>query len=248
MTGLSGKRVLVTGGGTGIGASIVEVFAEAGAGVGLHHWRSEAGARALAERLRARGVEIHLFRADLLDPTARDGLVPEFLARFGGIDVLVNNAGAPLALAHYLELGPESWRREFSLNVDAPFFLAQAAMRKMRESGGGRIVNISSIGVKYAGSAQTLSYSAAKAALEAVTRSLAKLGAEHNILVNAIRPGVVGATLQRMMPSEEFNRRVDLIPLKRPGDPREVAEMVRYLASDAASYITGQIIAVAGGD
>jgi len=248
MKSLREKRVLVTGGATGIGAEIVKSFVDYGAQVGVHYRKSEAEAKALKKEVCGENTEVTLFQADLSESIEREQLIEEFLKEFRGIDVLVNNAGGPVGTDHFLELDHASWEKTFSINVTAPFFLAQSVFPLMSKAGGGRIINISSIGVKYGGSEKTLHYNAAKASLEAVTRGLAKLGAEHNILVNAIRPGVVDTAAYQFVSREEFRRRVELIPMKRPGKPQEIAEMVRFLASDAGSYITGQIIAVSGGD
>ena len=248
MDSLRGKRVLVTGGATGIGAGIVKAFSDYGARVGVHYRKSEAEAKALQEELCRENTNMLLFQADLLESVERERLIEDFLKEFGGIDVLVNNAGGPVGTDHFLELDQASWDETFALNVTAPFFLAQSVFPSMRNAGGGRIINISSIGVKYGGSEKTLHYNAAKASLEAVTRGLAKLGAEYNVLVNAVRPGVVDTAVYQFVSREDFQRRVDLVPLKRSGKPEEIAAMVRFLASDAGSYITGQIIAVSGGD
>ena len=136
----------------------------------------------------------------------------------------------------------------FLLNVESPFFLAQAAFRHMQEAGGGKIVNISSVGVKFGGSPRTLHYSAAKAALEGVTLGLAKAGAPHRVLVNAIRPGVIDSPFHQIKSKQEWEARVAQIPLKRPGTPLDIARMVLFLLSPAGDFITGQVFVVSGGE
>ncbi len=244
----TGKRVLVTGAGRGIGSAIAEAFAHQGAIVGVHYRSSATLATKLAERLRLAGCGVELVEGDLLDPKVRRDLVPRFMSLCGGIDVLVNNAGAVIKAAHCMDVEEDIWQQSFDLNVTAPFVLGRAAMRAMQRQHWGRIINISSIGVKYGGSAHTLHYSAAKAALEAITVGLAKVGAEWNILVNAVRPGIIETQLHGHTPPDDFRRRVELIPLKRPGTPEDVAAMVLFLASPAGDFITGQVFAVSGGD
>jgi 3-oxoacyl-[acyl-carrier protein] reductase len=164
------------------------------------------------------------------------------------LDGLVNNAGAVIGAVPFTELDESAWGQTFLLNAESPFFLAQAAFKHMQKAGEGRIVNISSVGVKFGGSPRTLHYSAAKAALEAVTLSLAKAGAAHHILVNAIRPGVIATSFHTVKSKQEWDARVQLIPLKRAGSPLDVARMVLYLLSSGGDFITGQVFAVSGGE
>lgn len=245
---LRGQRVLVTGASSGIGAATVHLLAGAGAAVAVHYHRHAAAAAALVDRIRAAGGTAEAFQADLTDRRARAALVPAVIEQLGGLDGLVNNAGTPQGLKPFLELTEVEWDRTLALNAEAPCFLAQAAFRHMQTHGGGRIVNVSSIGVKYGGSNQTCHYAAAKAALEAITVGLAKLGAAHHILVNTVRPGVISTPFYADTPAADFEARVRLIPLGRPGTPEEVAAMIGYLLSPAAAFITGQTFAVSGGE
>jgi len=246
--GLAGRRVLITGAGGGLGSAMAETFARAGSLVGLHAFQSEAACRVLAERFRAAGGKAELLAGDLRDPGVRAGLVDRFVAAAGGIDVLVNNAGGAPRARHFLELDEGAWEEAFALNALAPFALARAAFRWMQAHGGGRIINISSIGVKYGGGSHTLHYSAAKGALECMSLGLARAGAPHNILVNVIRPGVMDTPFHAKTPKPDWEARLRLIPLGRAGAPQEVAQMAAYLASDAGRFITGQILAVSGGE
>jgi NAD(P)-dependent dehydrogenase (short-subunit alcohol dehydrogenase family) len=145
-------------------------------------------------------------------------------------------------------LNETSWDRTFALNVKAPFFLAQQAFRQMQRDGGGKIINISSIAAKYGGSPSTTHYGAAKAALEAVTIGMARFGASHRILVNAIRAGFIETAFHRKIGRTNPAERLRLIPLKRAGQPIDVARLALFLVSEAGDYITGEVFTVSGGD
>jgi len=245
---VGGKRILITGASSGIGAATAELLAAEGAVVGVHYHRKKTEAQKLIEKIRAAGGQAEGFEADLLSRDARSRLVPEALKRFGGLDGLVNNAGAVVGAVPFLELDETAWNQTFLLNVESPFFLAQAAFRHMQEVGGGKIVNISSVGVKFGGSPRTLHYSAAKVALEGVTLGLAKAGAAHRVLANVIRPGVIETPFHTIKSKQEWEARVQQIPIKRPGTPLDIARMVLFLLSPAGDFITGQIFTISGGE
>jgi 3-oxoacyl-[acyl-carrier protein] reductase len=245
---IRGKRVLITGSGSGIGACMAELFAAHGAVVGVHYHSSGEKAKEVEARIRKRGGEATLLQADLLDPEACAGLVPRFIAETGGIDVLVNNAGGVLGHPHFLEMDRASWEQTLALDLTAPFFLAQAAFAHMKDHGGGRIISISSIAAKYGGSPRTTHYGAAKAGVEAFTKTLAKAGAGHGILVNAVQPGVIDTGFHRKIGRASLADRAKQIPLGRPGTPLDVARLCLFLASEGGDYITGQVLGVTGGD
>jgi 3-oxoacyl-[acyl-carrier protein] reductase len=164
------------------------------------------------------------------------------------MDILVNNAGAVVGPKDILDLDKESWNKTFLLNAQAPFFLAQSAFKHMKDQGGGKIINISSISAKYGGSGQTLHYGAAKSALETVTLGLAKAGATHNILVNTVRGGFIDTSMHKKLGRNNIEKRIEMIPLRRAGGPEDMARMVLFLASEAGDFITGETFTVAGGD
>ena len=248
ISGLKNKRVLVTGASGGIGSSLVKMFAKEGATLGIHYCQNQNQAKSLFRDIEVDGGRAECFQADLLS-TNELSLVQEFIERFDGIDILVNNAGGILGFKDFLELDDSSWIKTYQLNVQAPFFLAQQAFANMKENGGGKIINISSIAAKHGGSSKSLHYGAAKAALEAVTIGLARAGATHKILVNAVQAGFIDTPLQQRFADEKnLKERIDLIPLKRPGKPEDVAGAVVYLASKAGDFITGEIMTVSGGD
>lgn len=248
ISGLENKRVLVTGATGGIGTRIVRMFATKGAVVGIHYHKNQGQAELLAREVESSGSQSDFFQADLLSSNGAD-LVDAFVERFDGIDVLVNNAGAICGFEDFLELDETSWSETFQLNAQAPFFLAQSAFARMKKSSGGKIINISSIAAKYGGSTRSLHYGASKAALEAVTIGLARAGAPHNILVNAVRGGYIDTPAQHRLSSQkDLAERVKRIPLQRAGQPEDIASMVVFLASGAGDFITGEIMSVTGGD
>lgn len=242
------KRILITGASSGIGAATAELLAAEGALVGIHYHRRKAEAQKLIEKIRAAGGQAEGFEADLLSRGARSRLVPEAIKRLGGLDGLVNNAGAVVGTVPFLELDETAWSQTFLLNVESPFFLAQAAFKHMQKMGGGKIINISSVGVKFGGSPRTLHYSAAKMALEGVALGLAKAGAAHRVLANIIRPGVIETPFHTIKSRREWEARVQQVPLKRSGTPLDVARVISFLLSPAGDFITGQIFTVSGGE
>lgn len=245
---LAGKRILVTGASSGIGAETALHIAAHGGVVGVHYHRHGDAAESIVARIRRSGGVAVALCADLLDRDSTRGLVARSVEALGGLDGLVNNAGGILPPRHLADIEDADWDRTFELNAHAPFVLAQGAFAHMLGHGGGRIVNISSIGVKFGGSGTSLHYSAAKAALEAVTLGLGKAGAPHGILVNAVRPGVIATPFHANTPHDALERRIALIPLKRAGTPEDVASLIVYLLSPAAAFITGQVLAVSGGE
>ena len=245
---IRGKRVLITGSGSGIGACTADLFAAYGGVVGVHYHRNREGAAKVLARIRKKGGTAYSLEADLMDPEGCETLVPRFVEVAGGIDVLVNNAGAVHGHQHFLEMDRASWENTIALDLTAQFFLARAAFGHMKEHAGGRIISISSIAAKYGGSAETIHYGAAKAGVEAVTRTLARAGARYGVLVNAIQPGVIDTDFHRKIGRTSLEERVKHIPLGRAGTPLDVARLCLFLASEAGDYITGQVYGVTGGD
>lgn len=242
------KRVLVTGASSGIGACTAELFASYGATVGIHYNSSDREATELGKKIGRRFSSPILIKANLLNPVEREGVVQTFIESTGGIDVLINNAGAHIGTYHFLEMDDDSWDNTLNVNLKASFFLAKSAFSYMMTHQGGRIISISSIAAKYGGSASSLHYGAAKAGIEAVTRTLAREGARYNILVNAIQPGVIDTGAHKKIGRDSLIDRVKTIPLKRAGKPVDIARLCVFLASEAGDYITGQVYGVTGGD
>lgn len=243
---LKDKCALVTGASGGVGFQIAKRMLEEGATVGAHYNANPAQAEHLLSI--ASPGRCRAFRAEFSDSRQVAELWGQFAHWAGSIDILVNCAAEATRPGSTEEPTIETWDRIFRVNVTAPFMLSRAAMVEMRKRRSGRIINVSSIGVKFGGGVGTVHYSASKAALEAVTLSLAKEGAPDNILVNAIRAGVVDTSLHRKIGRPDLSDRVKLIPLKRPAQAQEIAEAVLFLASESSSYITGVVLPVSGGE
>ncbi len=245
--GIKGKRVLITGASGGIGSCMVLLLADHQAKIGVHYHNGKKEAEDLVRQVEKSEGCGASFQANLLQDTG-GALIKSFVERFGGIDILINNAGAVFGSKEILELDEMSWENTFRLNTQAPFFLAQSAFRFMKDNGGGKIIGISSISAKYGGSNKTLHYGASKAALEAMNFGLAKAGAPHNILVNTVRAGFIDTPLHQKLGRTNLEKRVQAIPLKRAGKAEDIAHMVLFLASESGDFITGEIFNVAGGD
>ncbi len=246
---IKGKRILITGATGGIGSALAELFADYGAHLGLHYVKNHKKALNLLKKTREK-TSSEIFKANLLKSKEVMNLAKSFIKKLGGIDVLINNAGSYNHI-DFRSLDEKFWQNTFDLNVKAPFILSRDVFNYLKDQGGGRIINISSVNVKYGGSGKSLHYIASKAALESVTRTLAKEGAKYNILVNAIRPGLIDTPMRTKIKNyseKDFLKRMELVLLKRAGKPIDVAQMALFLASEAGDFITGEIFTVAGGD
>jgi len=248
----TGKVVLVTGSTTGIGEACARAFAAAGAAV-MVSGRNEPRGHKVLQALHALGARAEFTAVDLRAAGACDRLVAETLARLGGLDVLVNNAGI-LYSATAVDTTDEQWLDTMAVNVNALFYLSRAAIRHMKTRGGGVIVNIASEwGLN--GEPNHLAYCASKGAVVQITRCLALDHARDHIRVNSVCPGeihtqMVDEILARKGGDLEQSLRelAAGIPMRRLASPAEVAACVRFLASDEASYVTGANLPVDGGN
>ncbi|MCX6030515.1 MAG: SDR family NAD(P)-dependent oxidoreductase [Chloroflexi bacterium] len=244
-----GKVVFVTGGATGIGAAIVERFATLGADVACCYNKSRADAEALAARLKERGLEIFLVQADVSDSQQDKAAIEATVAHFGRpISILVNNAGDNINPTPVETMDEALWNKVIGINLTGPFMLAKYCIPGMKALGSGRIINVSSISARTGGGPGSAHYVASKAGLEGFTRSLAKELAPFNITVNGIAPGLIYTPIhERINTPESLERLRQTIPLLRIGKADELARVVTFVASEDASFMTGEIVAVNGG-
>jgi 3-oxoacyl-[acyl-carrier protein] reductase len=244
------RAALVTGASRGIGRAVAQALADDGFQVVVHHLTGEAEAHALADEITAGGGAARAVRADVSRPEECRRLVESALAAFGRIDVLVNNAGISQTGVRLADLPPADWERMLRVNLSGPFHLIQAALPHMRQRRSGHIVNLSS-NVTQRFPATYGAYTVSKVGVDAMTRVLAKEEGPNGIRVNAIAPGPIAtdmfARALDLMGPERGTAFVQSIPLGRVGQPEEIAAAVRFLLSDGASYLTGQIIYVNGG-
>lgn len=239
------RTVCVTGATGGIGKAICLLFARNGWNIVGQFAHAATTAAALQNEVAGLGRESHFIQADLSTETGTTILLGE-LSRLS-VDALVNNAGAYIHDMRYDTLSMSQLHLAFTLNAISPLMLASALFPQMCQAKFGRIVNISSIAAKYGGSASSMHYGCAKRALEGVTLTLAREGASHNVLVNTVRPGVIQTPFHN--PSiKDMVARTKIIPARRLGTAEEVANAVYFLGSHENTFITGQTLAISGGE
>ena len=252
---VDGRVAIVTGAGRGIGAAIAQTLAEAGATVVVSDIEGEL-AEAQAARIRDAGysagstgagsTRANAIAADVSKPAECDRVAEETERRHGAVHILVNCA-AICPRIDIPEMTEPDYDRIMDTNLKSVYFLSRAAGRAMRRAGWGRIVNMTSVGARTGGMHRVTVYAASKAAIISMTKGFARHHAPDGILVNAVAPGAVDTRLIRMLPPEDQQATVDVIPLQRLADPREIARVVLFLASDANTYITGATTDVNGG-
>ena len=239
-----GRVALVTGGARGMGRAIIELLASRGAQVAVNDLDPEATAAAA----HAIGNDSLAVAGDVADPNRVRAIVAQVADHYGRLDVLVNNAGIAYHRSIY-EITDEEWSRVFAVNVQAVFTFIQAAIKPMAANGYGRVVNFSSTAGKNVSTVAGAHYTASKAAVLGITRASALELAVHGITVNAVCPGMIDTQMIKdAWPQERIDAYIPSIPLQRMGQPSEVAELVAFLASERAGYITGAAVDITGGE
>jgi len=245
---LKDQVALITGASSGIGRDTAEAMGRQGARVGVNYCKNQVGAEQAAETIRKAGSEALVLRADVTRDADVLAMVEAVRKEWGRIDILVNNAGDLLARHTLANMTEEYWDLIMALNLKSAFLCVKAVWEEMVARKSGCIVNVSSIAGRNGGGPGVAAYAAAKGGLLTYTKSLAKELAPHGVRVNGIAPGVIATPFhERYSPAEVMQRLVALIPLGRAGTSEEIADVIVFLASPAARYITGETIEVNGG-
>jgi NAD(P)-dependent dehydrogenase (short-subunit alcohol dehydrogenase family) len=253
---LAGRVAVVTGGTRGIGAAISRSLAAEGATVAACYGANRQRAESLQAELARMDLAVSIYHGDVAIPDDCDRIISEVIDDHGRLDILINNAGIT-ADSLVSKMTEDDWHNVIEVNLSGPFFMSRAALGPMVEQGFGRIVNISSI-IGQTGNIGQVNYAASKSGLFGLTMSLAKeaafalaraerLNGGPGITVNAVAPGFIETEMLDSVPAKVLDGIRAQVPLRRLGKPEEVAQVVQFLVSDAASYVTGQVWAVNGG-
>ena len=242
---LKDKVALITGAGRGIGFSIAEKFAKEGCHVVICDISEESSvqaAQSLTEKYKVRALGV---KTDVSNFEETQKLAARVIAEFGKIDILINNAGITKDNL-LLRMTPEEWQKVIEINLNSVFNCSKAVLRPMLKNKGGRIINIASV-VGVMGNAGQSNYAASKAGIIGFTKSIAKEYGSKGILCNAIAPGFINTKMIETLPKEYIDNLLNLVPLKKLGEPEDVANIALFLAADLSAYVTGQVIKVDGG-
>jgi len=239
----SGKKIaFVTGANSGIGLATVKILLKSGYGVIAHFNSDDSNLVSLKDEL------VGIVKADFKKLESIEEMLSEKVFQTNQVDILINNAGAYLNTCEFEHIPLSELELIFNVNLKAPMLLAQRLLPAMKRSRWGRIIFISSCSVKHGGSPRTIHYTMSKAAIESLSRGVAKEGAAHGVLSNVVRAGFVDTKFHALNKGKNLEARAELLMLKRPGFASEVASMVKFLCSDEASFCTGSIYDVDGGE
>ena len=242
---IKGKIAIVTGSGKGIGRACALQLAREGANVVISDIDDEAGAKT-CEDIEALGVGALYVHCNVSDEADVKKLFKAAYSKFGRIDILINNAGISPKLPFY-EITEEQFRNVLDINLKSNFMCSKEAFEYMKDNGWGRIVSLSSLAGLHGGINSAAHYSASKAGIIGLTKTLAKQVGKYNITVNCVAPGRIDTAMTRMLSEEKLKEVIDRIPVKRLGTVEEVANVIVFLASEGGSYITGTCVEILGG-
>jgi 3-oxoacyl-[acyl-carrier protein] reductase len=239
------RIALVTGSGRGIGRAVAFALARRGSAIAINYSRSETAAKETAEQIVSWGGECRIFQADVSKSDEVRGLFQRIKSDLGPVSILVNNAGITRD-AILVRMKDEDWREVLSLNLEAAFLCTREAVREMARARWGRVINVSSV-VGLIGNPGQANYCASKAGLLGLTKSVAREYGMRGVTANAVAPGWIETDMTASLKPEIREAMLKSVPAARPGLPEDVASVVAFLASDEASYVNGQTIAVDGG-
>lgn len=242
---IKGKIAIVTGSGKGIGRACALQLAREGVNVVISDIDDEAGAKT-CEDIEALGVGALYVHCNVSDEADVKKLFKAAYSKFGRIDILINNAGISPKLPFY-EITEEQFRNVLDINLKSNFMCSKEAFEYMKDNGWGRIVSLSSLAGLHGGINSAAHYSASKAGIIGLTKTLAKQVGKYNITVNCVAPGRIDTAMTRMLSEEKLKEVIDRIPVKRLGTVEEVANVIVFLASEGGSYITGTCVEILGG-
>ncbi len=242
---LKDKVVVITGAGSGIGESVAMILAQEGAKIVIGEFDMDRGVK-VAEKIKEKRAEVVAFPMDVSKRDQVDILMNKAVKKFEKIDILVNSAGVCL-LTPIEQVDEKEWDYLLNINLKGTFNCCQSAIKFMKKKNYGKIINVASLAAQVGGTVSSVSYAVSKAGVVCLTKSFAKYGARYGINVNAVSPGPIDSNMTKNWPISAKETLISQTPLGRLGQPRDVAAMIVFLASDLAQHITGENVFINGG-